>query len=136
MIKVWYGQKGVGKTKAMIDTCNRLFQNCDGDIVFIDYSDKLIKSLDKKIRFVNTKDFSVNNADRVIGLVSGIIANNYDIKGIFIDGITHISNYDAEKYPAIYKEFENLSKQYNIDFYITHSAEDDTVPAYLASYIE
>lgn len=136
MIKVWYGQKGIGKTKAIIDTCNRLFEQCDGDIVFIDNSDKLLKSLDKKIRFVNTKDFSINSCDRVVGLISGIISNNFDIKAIFIDGITHISNYDSENYPVVYQELEVLSKKYNIDFYISHSSDNDTVPSYLVNYTE
>ena len=52
MIKVFYGKKGMGKTKQMLENANNIVNGSNGNVVYIDDSDELTVKLAHEIRFV------------------------------------------------------------------------------------
>ena len=135
MVKVYYGKKGIGKTKSLIEKANELSENAKGDIVFIDRKPDYRFELKHKVRFVNASEYPVSDSRVFLGFLAGILTGNYDIEIIFVDGLTHIVNYDEEGYKVFYNALSKLSEENNVDFYLTHSADTDEVPDYIKQYI-
>lgn len=140
MIKVMYGRKGTGKTKYLINTANGLASDRAGDLVFIDRSDQLMYDLTHKIRFINVTEFPIKDISSFLGFICGIIAENYDIKGIFIDGLNYIvkkgiTSENSNFWLEFFKSLKIISEKYNTDFYITMNGENESIPEYLQEFV-
>lgn len=48
MIKVFYGRKGMGKTKQMLENANNIVNSSSGNVVYIDDSSELSIKLSHK----------------------------------------------------------------------------------------
>ena len=87
MIKLIIGKKGSGKTKLLIDKVNTAVQNTNGYVVCIEKGMKLTFEIDHAVRLIDADEYAIKGYDAFYGFVSGVLAGNYDIKEIFIDGI-------------------------------------------------
>lgn len=135
MIRVIYGQKGMGKTKTLIDTANKLSQEARGTIVFVDYTSQLMYDLKREIRFVNTSDFPLTGCDSFMGFICGMLSQNYDIQGIFIDGLNFITKQKAVEHESFFESLKLISDKYKVDFYVTISGGNDEMPEYLSKFM-
>lgn len=135
MIKVIYGKKGSGKTKSMIDSANRLASTSNGYVVFIDDSNQLMYDLRHEIRFVNVSEFPVSAPEAFLGFVCGIVSANYDVDGIFIDGLTYIVKKDVNGLKWFFDEIRKIAEKYNIKFFISINGDNDTMPDFLKEYV-
>ncbi|MCX7842931.1 MAG: hypothetical protein N2489_07645 [Clostridia bacterium] len=136
MIKVFFGKKGMGKTKLLIDAANKMSEESTGDVVFIDDSTQLMYDLKHRIRFVNVSDFPVKGQAAFLGFICGIISEDFDIEGIFIDGLTYIADENVSELKGFFDNLEALSKKYNIKFYLSINGDNAAAPDYLKAYIE
>lgn len=110
MIKVVCGSKGIGKTKYLVSGANSMLEDCSGEIVFINHDNSLIHSLKHPIRYVNTSDFPIKGINEISAFISGIIAENYDVKAIFMDGLDrHIK--DQEETSQFFENIRILSEK-------------------------
>jgi hypothetical protein len=134
MIKVFYGKKGTGKTKNMLENANGLVANSEGNVVYIDDSNELLIKLDRKIRFINVKDYPVEGAEAFLGFICGVASQNYDIETIFIDGLTYIVGADASALESFFKGLAAITDDNKLNFYISING-DGEVPGYLKNYI-
>lgn len=134
MIRVIYGEKGMGKTKILVDTANNLALEGKGDVVFIDDSNQLMYDLKSRIRFINVSDFPINNQTGFFGFLCGIIAQDYDIEGLFIDGLNYIVKQPASELKEFFDNLKIISEKHQIDFYITISVKKDEIPDYLKEF--
>ena len=135
MIKVWYGKKGTGKTKALVQAANDMVEGYENDVVYIDHSSERMYDLKHQIRFVNTSDFLIDNCSGFAGFISGIISSDYDIGAIFIDGLTYITSGDESNYKLFFDVLGSLGSKYNINFYISMSGDSIELPDYVKPYI-
>lgn len=140
MIKVMYGKKGTGKTKFLVNSANSLASEKLGDIVFIDSSDQLMYDLKHEIRFINTSEFPRMGMAGFLGFICGIVSEDYDIKGIFIDGLTYIVNNDINSensysWTEFFDSLKQLANKYKIDFYISMNCECEAIPEYLQEFV-
>lgn len=136
MIKVIYGEKGMGKTKVLIDTANRLSKEGAGDVVFIDDSTQLMYDLKHEIRFVNMNDFPGMDQNGFFGFLCGILSQDYDIEGIFIDGLNYIVKKNAGELGEFFEKLRALEKKSGIDFYITINGKNTDIPAFIKEFAE
>jgi hypothetical protein len=136
MIRVFYGEKGMGKTGKMIDMANEHAGEKRGDVVFIDYSNDLMYKLKHQIRFTNISDYPVKGSKPLFAFICGIISQNYDIEGIFIDGLTYIIKEEISTLEGFFSEIKNLSEQYNIHFVFSINGKQEHMPDFLRPYIE
>ncbi len=87
MIKIHIGLKGSGKTKKLIDDVNGAINIEKGNVVCITEGNRLMHDIDRSARMINTEQFDIKNFDMFVGLLSGIIAQDFDVTHIFIDSV-------------------------------------------------
>ena len=90
MIKLIVGTKGSGKTKTMIDLINEATKTATGNVVVIEKSMQLTTSINHAARLVDVDEYKINGAEMLYGFVAGVLAGNYDITEMFIDGILKV----------------------------------------------
>lgn len=135
MIKVFYGRKGIGKTKQMLENANSIVKQSSGNVVYIDDSNELLVKLSHDIRFINILDYPVFGAEAFLGFICGVASQNYDIETIFIDGLTYIVHQDAESLKKFFEGIDKISKEHNVHFYISINGDETNIPSFIAPYI-
>lgn len=135
MIKVFYGEKGMGKSKMMVDLANEHADKRLGCVVFIDDSNDLMLKLKHEIRFTDVSVYPVAGADQFLAFICGIISQNYDIESIFIDGLTYILKQDINALEGFFVSISSLNEKYGIHFIFSINGHPETMPAFLLNYI-
>lgn len=128
MISIIYGSKGAGKTKRIIDAANGAAENAKGQVMFITDNNSSL-GIAPNIRFVNVADYGVRNTYELSGFLKGMLATNFDIQYVFIDGLNRLLSVEPEALKPI---FETMEKFEETDFTATVSAEK--LPAALQKY--
>lgn len=136
MIKVLYGPKGTGKTKALISSANSMAKEAKGTVVFIDDSTKLMYDLKHEVRFVNVSEFPRFSNDGFFGFLCGILSQNYDIEGIFIDRLNFITNEKVQEFEAFFEKLGKLAAMHDTVFFITFNGPAEEMPDFLKKYTE
>lgn len=135
MIDVVYGGKGTGKTRALVKKANEMVDENYGCVVYIDCSNNLIHNLKRSVRFINITEFPIEKEEGFLGFLCGIIAQNYDIKWIFIDGITYILEKDASKLENLFSKLKVIASQFEVEFNMSITGDKEDTPEYLKQYI-
>ncbi len=135
MIKLITGKKGTGKTKILIDQINEAVKSTNGNIVCIEKGDNIRRSISFRVRWCDSESFAIDNYDAFYGFVAGMLAGNFDIKDVFVDGILRMGGRD---YDALGNLFEKLDKltgdEANIIF--TVSADNEELPESVTRFIK
>mgnify|MGYP001856734045 FL=1 len=135
MIRIIYGKKGSGKTKKIIDAANEAVKSSTGELVFIDADNRYMYDLRHEIRFVNATEYDVSSPDTFMGFICGILAGNYDMKQLFIDGFLRLVKSEMADLEPFFVKLEDITHRHGVDVVISASAKDDTVPEFLKKYI-
>ena len=135
MIRIIYGKKGSGKTKKIIDAANEAVKSSTGELVFIDDDNRYMYDLRHEIRFVNATEYDVSSPDTFMGFICGILAGNYDMKQLFIDGFLRLVKSEMADLEPFFVKLEDITRRHGVDVVISASAKDDTVPEFLKKYI-
>ncbi len=109
MIKLIAGKKGTGKTKIIIDMMNSSVNSTNGDLVCIEKGSTLRSQISFKIRWCDTEYFNINGYDSFYGFIAGMLAGNYDIKEIFVDGILKIGGTDCDELGILLEKLDKLT---------------------------
>jgi hypothetical protein len=130
MIKVVYGNKGIGKTKYLIASANDFYENCNGDVVFINRGISHITNLKHQIRYVDISEFPIKSIEQLLSFMCGLIAQNYDIKAIYVDAL---SNYDINnsQYEYFFDQVKILSEKFDTQFIFSISGDISSIPEYV-----
>ncbi|MHC1684147.1 MAG: hypothetical protein AB6733_14525 [Clostridiaceae bacterium] len=134
MIHLYCDERGTGKTKAMIEQANNCAESALGKVVYIDDDNNLRFVLNSKIRLVSTEEFCVEGYDMLIGLVYGMISNDYDIEDIFIDGLSNITKEDLVGSNEFFLYLEDLVERNNLNIYINVNTDNKLIPEFLKKY--
>lgn len=67
MIYLVLGDKGVGKTRYLVEEANKEKEKGNNNIVFIDTDDSQINTLDHKVRLINAKSYKIKSEDGLLG---------------------------------------------------------------------
>ena len=136
MISVIYGKKGTGKTKKILDLANEAVKVSTGELVFIDDDNSYMYDLRHEIRFVNATEYDVADPDTFMGVLCGILAGNYDMTQLFIDGFLRIVKTDMAELEPFFTKLEDIAHRHGVDVVISASAKDDEVPEFLKKFIQ
>ena len=136
MIKLIVGNKGSGKTKALVDAANAAAKTSKGNVVCIEKGMKLTYDLDHAVRLIDAEEYKVDSYDTLYGFISGVMAGNYDITDIFIDGTAKIGGKDYATLCVMVQKLDAQahSKDTNLTFSI--SADASELPAAMSKYIK
>lgn len=136
MITLIYGEKGTGKTKRIIDSANSSAQVAKGIVVYIDKDSNRIHDLDKEIRLVDAKSYGVNEQHGLLAFIKGMLAANFDIEKIYIDGLGKILNCEISGMEVAYKGIEKIADDFNVQFVMTASCKKEDLPPFAAKYAD
>ena len=104
MIQLIVGGKGSGKTKKMIDMINASAKTTPGNIVCIEKSMKLTYDIDHSARLIDVDEYGIDGYDMLYGFVAGVLAGNYDIVEVYLDGVLKLGHHDLGALAALLPE--------------------------------
>ena len=134
MIRLITGKKGSGKTKIIIDRINTAVKNTNGCLVCIEKGETLRRSISYKVRWCDTEQFAIDTFDAFYGFVAGMLAGNYDIKEIYVDGILRIGGRNYDEFGAMIEKVAMLAKDVKVVF--TVSADPEELPTKVKDFIK
>lgn len=135
-MKIIYGPKGTGKTKAIIECAKQTLESAKGHVVFITNTNRYTFDLNYRIRFINTEDFDVSGMEGFRGFIKGIVAASGDNEYIFIDGIARITDKPLSELGNIFEAMEKLEAAYGVKFVLTASAAKEDLPDFVLKHAE
>lgn len=135
-MKIFYGPKGSGKTKAIISDANAAVEHAKGHVVFITDTNKYTYDLTYKIRLLDVTQFAIQGQDGFRGFVKGIVAANGDNEFIYIDGITRITGKPLAELESIFTAMEKLENDFNVKFILTCSAAKEDLPEFVLKFVD
>ena len=133
MVNLIVGNKGSGKTKALIGAINQAFEKTKGNVVCIDKSLKLRFELNHSVRIVDVEEFNISSYSELYGLIAGLVSANYDIEEIFIDSILKIGGKNLSDLGEFLAKADATFK--NVSLTITVSADKEELPDTVVSYM-
>ena len=132
MIKLIAGPKGAGKTKTMIDMINAAVKTTEGNIVVIEKSMKLTTEISHAARLLEVDEYGIQGADMLYGFVAGVLAGNYDITELFLDGLLKIVDHDMDAAAALLARLDAITK--DVEVIVTVSSAEDALPDSIKKY--
>ena len=124
MIEFIVGAKGSGKTKTMIDMINKATELTKGSIVCIEKNMSLIYDIKHSVRLIDVDEYGITGFEQFFGFVAGVLAGNYDIMEVYVDGILRIGNRDMAGLEVFIKRLAVLCKDIKAVITISESSEN------------
>ena len=134
MIKLIVGTKGSGKTKTMIDLINEATKTATGHVVVIEKSMQLTTSINHAARLVDVDEYKINGAEMLYGFVAGVLAGNYDITEMFIDGILKVCGHDLEAAGRVLNAINAIAGD-SVNVTVTVSADVNSLPESIKKFL-
>ncbi len=134
MIKLIVGTKGTGKTKAMIENINAVTKTTSGNVVVLEKSMQLTYDIDHAARLVDLNEYNVAGYDMMYGFVAGVLAGNYDITELYIDGLLRVVDHDLTGLGKFLDDVAAIAGE-NVNVTITLSTAPDTLPEDVKKYL-
>ncbi len=136
MIKLIVGSKGFGKTKLLIDAVNKTAETTNGSVVCIEKAMSLQFELVRSVRLIHADEYNIQGYDVFYGFISGVLAGNYGIKDIFVDGILRIGGdkKDMEGFADLVEKVEALVKD-EVTVTFTVSTDIENIPEKIKKYL-
>ena len=124
MVNLITGPKGSGKTQVIIDLANEKVKTSHGNVVLIKKSKRHTAAADLNIRVICMESYpDILTQEELVGFLYGMVAGNHDIDHIFIDGTLKLANNTIDNLPDLLKSITKISKENNIDFFLSVAAE-------------
>jgi hypothetical protein len=134
MIKLIVGDKGSGKTKQIIDMINESVDKTDGSIVCIEKGMKSTYNISSSVRIIDVDDYAIKGYTMFYAFMMGVLAGDYDIEEVYIDGILKIGNNDVEGLSALLDQIAEVAKE-NLKFFITVSTDLENLTDGIKKYL-
>ena len=109
MIKLIVGTKGSGKTKAMIDQINDAVKTSKGNVVVVEKGMKLTYDIAPAARLIDLDEYKIAGGEMLYGFVAGLMASNYDITDLYIDGILKVLDHDLNRLGVVLDEIAAIA---------------------------
>ena len=136
MIQVIYGAKGTGKTKQIVEHANNFAQTAKGVVVYIDRSNHRLHDLHRSVRLVDASYYDLRSQHDILSFIKGMLAANFDIDQIYIDGIARLLDCNVSELQELYAGLEVISKEHNVNFVITASGALEELPEFITKHVK
>ncbi len=139
MIQTIIGHQGSGKTIKLIQLANEALSTENGNVFFIDNNNRHMYDLRREIRFVNAKDYDIKSLNGFYGLLCGMLAANFDITLIVIDGFmktVNVTNDTMDEMETFFQRVETLSEKNGVRIVFGISGESDQMPEFITRYAQ
>ena len=120
MIHIIAGDKGKGKTKALIDKVNNEVKVVSGTVVFLDNNNKHLYELSNRVKMINCTSYGLSKLDS--------FSQNSDIEKIYIDNFKTVAYVGESHIVEALDEIKNISDMFNVDIVICLATDVNDVP--------
>src|SRR5699024_5979234 len=134
MIRLIVGTKGSGKTKAMIDMINESVRTTKGSVVVVEKGMKLTYDIASAARLIDLDEYKIQGGEMLYGFVAGLMASNYDITDIYIDGILKVLDHDINRLGVVLDEMAAIAGD-SVRVTVTVSADEAMLPHNVKKYL-
>lgn len=128
MVKFILGAKGAGKTKWLIDQANNDIKDGNGNIAFVEVDDDHIFSLDYNVRLINADDFRLQNIESFYGFLCGLMAMDYDLQKIYVDGVYKVVKLNIEELEFLFNKLSKIKDVEGREIFINVDYVMDEIP--------
>jgi ABC-type dipeptide/oligopeptide/nickel transport system ATPase component len=135
MISLIVGEKGSGKTKAILDGANDAAQTSKGNVAFLDKDNSHMTMLTYKVRLIDVSEYNVKSDNDFINFIKGILATDNDLTDVFVDGILKITGRTLEELDDFFTVLDELSKRHETNFILTISCARENLPKHLNRFM-
>ena len=135
MVRVIIGEKGSGKTNALLNSVQEAVERDHGSVVFINNNKRHVLDLNYKVRMIDTSEFGISDFQELYGLVSGVISQNYDITHIFVDSITKIASGNTDDIDKFLDKVAVIADKFNIEILMTISMSEKDASCGIKKYL-
>lgn len=135
MVRLIIGLKGSGKTKQLIEMTNAAVDSTRGHVVCIEKGDKLRFDIRREVRLIDTDLYGIKGASELYGVVSGILASNYDVKDLYIDSSLKICADDLPSFVNFIQRLDELCRKLEVNCVTTVSIAPESFPEELSPYL-
>ena len=135
MVQLIVGEKGKGKTKHLLDKVNSEVKTIPGNIVYLDKSTKHMYELNNKVRLIDVSQYLIENNAEFLGFISGIISQDHDLQQMYFDSFLKIAKLEGQDITAAVAKLEKISELFKVDFILSVSVNESTLPEELKSKI-
>lgn len=129
MVKFILGAKGAGKTKWLIDQANNDIKDGNGNIAFVEVDDDHIFSLDYNVRLINADDFRLQNIESFYGFLCGLMAMDYDLQKIYVDGVYKVVKLNIEELEFLFNKLSKVKEVEGREIFINVDYVMEEIPA-------
>ena len=88
-----------------------------------------------EVRFINAGEYSIANDQMFMGLILGVVAQNFDLGLIFIDAFKKLIKADLSSTEWMFDRLAQISEKHNVDFVISVSEDPADLPEFIAKYV-
>ena len=117
-----------GKTKRILDMANASIQEAKGNVLFVDDGRSYTINLKPQVRFIDASEYAVKGKDSFYGFLAGILAGNYDISYLFVDGFLKLAGSDEAGLVEMMAKLEKLTKDAGTILVLSYSEDAENVP--------
>ena len=135
MITLIVGNKGTGKTKKLVELVNAAVEKSSGNVVCVEKGMKLTYDLSHAVRLIDAESYNINGFDAFYGFLTGLLAGNYDITDLFIDGTFKIGGRDYQGLGAMLDKLSVIVKDNDVNIVFTISADESDLPDEVKKYM-
>ena len=110
-------------------------KNTNGCLVCIEKGETLRRSISYKVRWCDAEQFCIDSFDSFYGFIAGMLAGNYDIKEIYVDGILKIAGADFDEFGRMLEKLDKLTGE-DSSVTFTVSADPSELPTSVTRFID
>jgi hypothetical protein len=85
---------------------------------------------------VNVSEYPPLDHESFFVFICGVLSQDYDIEGIFIDRINFITKENIEEFETFFEKLKALAEKNRTLFFITLNGPADKMPDFLKQYAE
>ena len=118
----------------MIEAINAVTKTTSGNVVVLEKSMKLTYDIDHAARLIDLDEYHITGYNMMYGFVAGVLAGNYDITELFVDGILKVGDHDLSGLGKFLDDVQAIAGE-NGNVTITISAALETLPEDVKKYL-
>ena len=134
MIKIICGDKGAGKTKKILEMAENSAKISKGTVVFLDKDDSHKQSLSYQVRLYDMSEHRIASDNELIAFIKGMLATNYDITDVYVDGIVKITGHQVDELGNFFACLDRVTKASSVSVVVTISKDCAKLPEFLKGY--
>lgn len=118
----------------MIDMINDSVKTSKGNVVVVEKGMKLTYDIAPAARLIDLDEYKVSGGEMLYGFVAGLMASNYDITDLYIDGILKVLNHDINRLGVVLDEIAAIAGD-SVRVVVTVSADEAELPHNVKKYL-